>query len=483
MLPVLGQTTLSLDSCRALALRNNKQLKASATNREVALYTRKAARTSYLPKVDAVAGYEHTTKQISLLNKEQKDALGNLGSGIATEMGGSLEQVMASLVQQGILSPQSAQELGALIGSLSPSMAQAGNYLGQSIVNAFKTDTRNMYAGSVVVKQPIYMGGAITAANRMADIAEELALNNLQSKTQGTLYNIDNVYWTVVSLRQKQKLANSYRELVAKLSDDVHKMIDQGVATKADGLKVDVRVNEADIQVTQVDDGLVVAKMLLCQLCGLPLDEELTLADENGDSLNGTDDVATMISDDTEPDRPELRMLQNSIDMSREATKMLRAEYLPHVALTGGYLITNPNTFDGFQKRFSGVWNIGVLVQVPVWNWGEGKYKIRASKASVQIAQLEYDDAREKIELEVTQSRFKLSEANKRLRMAWQNIASAEENLRCATLGFREGVIESSDVLAAQTAWQLAHSQKIDAEIEVRLAKVNLERALGILKN
>ena len=124
---------------------------------------------------------------------------------------------------------------------------------------------------------------------------------------------------------------------------------------------------------------------------------------------------------------------------------------------------------------------MGVLVQIPVWNWFEGAYKVRAAKAATSMASLALSDAQEKINLQITQSRFKVKEARKRLAMAEKNISSAEENLRCAQVGFREGVIESTDVMAAQTAWQQAQSQKIDAEVELRLSQVNLEKALGIL--
>ena len=160
----------------------------------------------------------------------------------------------------------------------------------------------------------------------------------------------------------------------------------------------------------------------------------------------------------------------------------MRAEYLPHIALTGGYLISNPNLFNGFEKKFSGVWNIGVIVQIPVWNWFESSYKIKASKTATAIASLEMSDVTEKINLQVEQSRFKVNEANKRLVMATKNVANAEENLRCASVGFKEGVMESTDVMAAQTAWQAAKSQKIDAEIDVKLAQVALKKALGVLQ-
>ena len=325
------------------------------------------------------------------------------------------------------------------------------------------------------------MGGAIIAANKIADITEKMTANDLDLRTQTTLYNIDQTYWTVVSLREKEKLAISYRDLVKKLNSDIKKMIKEGVATRADGLKVDVKVNEAEMQVTQVENGLSLAKMLLCQLCGLPLDEDISLYDEHKETLHTTYS-AENIGDSITISRPELRMLQNTIDISRQNTRLIRAEYLPHIALTGGYLISNPNVFNGFQRNFSGVWNIGVLIQIPVWNWFESSYKIKASKTTTNIAMMEFNDAEEKIALQVSQSRFKVKEAYKRLAMANENIKSAEENLRCANLGFSEGVIESTDVMAAQTAWQQAQSQKIDAEVEVKLAQVNLNKALGILQ-
>ena len=462
--PVSAQQVLTLDSCRALALRNNKQLQVSRINKEMTENARKSARTQYLPKVDAIAGYSYFSREINLLSKDQKNALNNIGTTGVSLVNGDLttgiSEHLTNMVKQGTITADQAQQLGG------------------------HTDTHNIFAGSIFLRQPIYMGGGIIAANRMADIAEQMADDNITLKNQSTLYNIDQAYWTVVSLKQKQKLAYSFRDLVKKLDDDVQKMIKQGVATRADGLKVQVRVNEADMQITQVDDGLVLSKMLLCQLCGLPMDDNIVLADENKDHI---DTDASVVAESYTPDkevssRPEVRLLQKSVDLGEQNTKLVRAAFLPHLALTGGYSIANPNVFNGFQKRFSGVWNVGVTLQVPVWNWFEARYKVRASEAATNMAKVELADAQEKINLQITQSRFKVKEARKKLAMAEKNIASAEENLRCAQVGFKEGVMESTDVLAAQTAWQQAQSQKIDAQVEVKLAQVNLEKALGILQ-
>ena len=477
-----AQQTLTLDSCRAMALRNNKTLSASRLQLDMARYNKKAAKTKYLPHISALGGYELTSREISLLSKDQKSALANAGTNTTGALHNDIAGALTNLAQQGILTPEQASNLGGMFGQVGSKIGEAVNHVGQNIVDAFRTDTRQMYALSVMLTQPVYMGGAIIAANRMAAIGEEMAQNNIEASTQNTLHSIDQAYWTVVSVHQKKQLAESYLAVVKKLDDDVSKMIREGVATRADGLKVDVKVNEAEMSLTQAENGLALAKMLLCQLCGMDVDSDITLADENADNIVEQADDAQADRAVAMENRPELKLLQNSADMSRQATKLVRAAYLPQVLLTGGYVATNPNVFNGFERKLSGMWNVGVMVRVPLWNWMEGTYKVRASRIATTIVELERDDIREKIDLQVSQSQFKVKEANRRLAMAIKNVENAEENLRCANLGFKEGVIPTTDVMAAQTAWVQAQSQKIDAEVDVKMSQVNLKKALGVLQ-
>lgn len=477
-----AQQVLSLDSCRAMALRNNKTLSASRLQLDMARYTTKAAKTKYLPHVSALGGYELSSRQISLLSKNQKSALSNAGTNATGALHDDLSNALSNLAQQGVLTPEQASSLGDMFGQVGTKIGEAVNHVGQKFVDALNTNTHQMYALSVMLTQPVYMGGAITAANRMARIGEQMASNNIDATTQQTMHSIDQAYWTVVSVKHKKRLAESYLNVVKKLDDDVKKMIREGVATRADGLKVDVRVNEAEMQLTQAENGLALSKMLLCQICGLDVDSDITLADEDAENLQAMASDETATREMALENRPELKMLQNSVDLSRQSTKVIRAAYLPQVVLTGGYLATNPNVYNGFERNLSGVWNIGVMVRVPIWNWMEGTYKVRASKIATSIVELEKDDIKEKIELQVSQSKFKVKEANRRLAMATKNVENAEENLRCANLGFKEGVLQTTDVMAAQTAWMQAQSQKIDAEVDVKLSQVNLKKALGVLQ-
>ncbi len=481
-----AQRLLSLDSCRAMALRNNKELSISRVKQEVAANVRKSARTKYLPHVSALGGYEWTSREISLLSDDQKETLSNLGTSLTAGIAGQAGQALGNL-------PTGVQQLLNMIGitpeavagritSMSSGLATSLNGVGQGIVDAFHTDTRNIFAGAVVVTQPVFMGGAIIAMNKMADLGEELACNSAEQTRQQTLYSIDQTYWQVVSLRHKQKLAEGYLDLVKKLDGDVQKMIQEGVATRSEGLSVSVKVNEAEMMLTKVNDGLVLSKMLLCQLCGMPIDEQIVLTDEENETLDAVEVTPQMEVEQALENRPELRQLQNMVDMSKQMTNILKAGNLPQVMLMGGYMVSNPNLFNSFQRKFGGMWNVGVMVRVPIWNWGDVAYKVRASKGATTIARLKMDDAREKITLQVNQSNFRVQEANKKLEMAKVNIQKADENLRTANLGFREGVISTTTVMEAQTAWLQAQSQKIDAEIDVKLSQVNLQKALGTLE-
>jgi outer membrane protein TolC len=174
-------------------------------------------------------------------------------------------------------------------------------------------------------------------------------------------------------------------------------------------------------------------------------------------------------------------MLENGVQLSKQLTNLLKAGNLPMVALTGGYAVMNPTVFNGFERKLGGFWNVGVMVRVPIWNWGDVMYKVRASKGATSIANLELAEARELIELQVNQNTFRVNEANKQLTMAQTNIQRADENLRTANIGFQEGVITPATVMEAQTAWLQAQSQKIDAEIDVKLSQVDLQKSLGTL--
>lgn len=433
--------TLSLDSCRNMAIENNKGLRMADMQRQAAHYTRKSASTSYLPKISATGIYMHTGKELSLLSDEQKTTLSHIGDAIS---------------------------------------APALNSVGQGLVDALHTDTRNMAGAAVMLTQPIYMGGKIRAYNNITLLAEQIAGDRYNLRYQELIVAVDETYWNIVQLTARKRLAEGYLNLVETLDNDVDQLIGEGFATKADGLSVKVKVNEAKVSIIQVNNGIEILKMRLCELCGLPMDTAITLADENSEDLPVSDYDYT---DNTESwvNRPELSALSASVRIHDEKIKLARSEFLPTVALTGGYFANYPSVFNSFEKKFKGTWNIGVAVNIPLLTWGDRSYKTKAAKAEAAAARFEFDETREKIELQVSQNRQKVHEARELYAASLSSQAEADENLRYATLGLKEGVIPLSNVLEAQTAWLSAKANLISADIDLRLAYVYLRKSLGTI--
>ena len=474
-----AQRVLSLDSCRNMAIANNKSLLIAKERMQKAHYDRKAAFTNFLPDFSATGTYMYFSDEISLLNDGQKSALNHMGTSLQqglTQAATPIIQHIAQTNPQLAASLQQAIQSGKLDG-----MSTALNQLGNELTDALRTDTRNMWAGAVTLMQPLYMGGKIRAYHRITKFSEALARTQHDAQLQDLILNTDDAYWTVVSLSYKKKMAESFLDLVNRLDGDVEKMIREGVATKADGLTVKVKVNEAEMLLTKVDNGLALSKMVLCQLCGMDLDTKFTLTDEDRTDLQVSETVPDDAVQRAWTYRPELKSLDWANKIYEDKVRVVRSEMLPSLALTGGYLVSNPSLLNGFENKFRGMWNVGIMLSVPVFHWNEGIYKVKAAKSEVNIARLQQTEAQDKIELQVNQSLFKNTEAQKRLALSEKNMEKAEENLRYADKGFKEGVIPVTNVMEAQTAWLSAQSDRIDAQIDLKLAQTYLQKAMGTL--
>lgn len=439
-----AQRALTLEECRNLAIQNNKELQIAGEKVKMAGNEKKAALTKYFPQLSATGGYIWNQKNMNLLD------MGALSTSLGSALGSIAQLPVFGQLMEGV---NDAQHL----------------------------DIQNVWVGSVSLVQPVFMGGKIVSYNQITKYAKQLAesMNDLQ--LQDVIYKTDETYWQVISLVNKKKLADAYVDLLRKTDSDLSAMIAEGVATDADGLSVKVKLNEAEMAQTKVDNGLALSRMLLAQICGLSLEEPLSLTDENIESFPSLPTAMHADINEALTNRKELRSLDLATKIYQKKERIVLADMLPNVAVMANYLITNPNLMNGFQNEFAGMFNAGVMVKVPLSGWWEGTFKRNAARAETRIKSLEWQDAREKIELQVNQSVYKVNEANKKLIASTRNMENAEENLRHANFGFEEGVIPALNLMQAQTAWVSARSGLIDAQIDVKLTEVYLTKAMGTL--
>lgn len=450
-----AQQVLTLQDCRNLAIENNKKLKIADEEISASKAQKAEAFTKYLPGIDAAGLYLRNQKEINLLEHDAYLPVGTVGAdGNFTFRPDQLAMVNGKPVPKDYaILPKSAMTV----------------------------DDRNTALLQVGLTQPVYMGGKIRAYNQLAGLSEQLAVSGREQELQSVLLSVDEAYWQVISLVNREKLAQKYVEALQRFDRDIDIMYTTGVATKVELLTVRVKLNEAEMIRTKVENGLSLSRMLLNQLCGLRTDSIYPLKEET-DVVELTTESLPVSLEQVYAGRPEVISLELATRIYKKKEKIALSEYLPTVALMANYVTTTPSFYNGISTKFDGMWSVGVAVKAPVFHWGASRKTLRNAKARTNIVNYQLQEAKEKIELQVSQSEFKVKEVAKKLEMAGKNVEKAAENLKFANLGFQEGTIPVLNVLEAQTAWLSANAELIDTQIEAKLCRVYLQKAYGTLR-
>ena len=344
--------SFSLDSCRSLALKNNKQLMISRQGIRKAEYQKKEAFAAYLPAIDFAGGYTYNQKKISIFDSDQLLPVGSFNP-------------------QALVDPNAQKYNFGLVKNPETGLPIMVN--GQPIPEqiaiipkeAMTYDIHNVFFGAITLTQPIYMGGKIKAMNDLTGYAKQLAEDMHNNEAENVVYAVDGAYWQVVSLKAKRDLAVSFVAMLDTLDRNVGLMLEQGVATRADKLNVDVKLNQARVDLTKVENGLALSRMALAQVCGLPINSDMHLVDEPEgfrlDIATGIDGTAAITPDllqQAYQSRSDLKALESGIKVAGAQKRVALSAMLPNVALVGAYSFSNPNMFNGFSKKFSGAFSV-----------------------------------------------------------------------------------------------------------------------------
>lgn len=471
-----AQTTMTLEDFRSTALQENKTLQAAEKNKAAATELKRAAITQFFPKITANATYQWNQHDISLL---AEDALLPVGTKMANgTFGFTADQINNKWVDLGGGNYAPLDANGTPFDpTKNPEKILWKNYA-YLPKDAMEFDIHNIFVGQIGVIQPVFMGFKIREMYRLAKAAEGLESVKTENQTNDLIVEVDEDYWRVVSVLNKKKLAEHYVQLLEKLDSNVNIMYGEGVATKADTYSVRVKLNEAKMALEKATNGLELSRMALFQLCGMPLDSKVQLADSE---IKGKQIEPSSVSniDAAIDNRAEIKSLEFMDQMAKSNVNIQASKLMPNLAVNANYVITNPSVYNGFSKSFRGGFNAGVVLNIPICQWGKEVHLLRAAKYQREALQYQIEDAKNKIRLQITQQNYKIIEANKKLESAESNVTSADENLRFASDAYDEGMIGLTDLMGAQTAWLSASSEAIDASIDVVLCDLYLRKAQG----
>lgn len=475
-----SQQTLTLEECRRRALESNRGLKQAEMKRVETHNLERAALMEMLPRVSAAGEYTWTMKSVHLLSEEQEERINNMGNSVQAAVDQAVRDETSQL-------PIGGEFIGNYLANVinNSGLAEELNNVGHEITDGLNTDTRNMSVVTLTLTQPVYLGGKLIAMHRTAMLMDHLAGIEYTQKEAATLQAVDEAYWQVVSVEHKKQLAEHYAALLDTLEANVQAAVDAEVATQGDLTKVRVKRNEAQMALTKATNGLVLAKMLLAERCGMPLDTVFEV--ENGtwkEESRATVALSPLSSynytlDDVYARRSELKMLRIADSVAREGVRTAASVLKPNVVVTGGYMMSNPNVFNGFKNEWGGTPMVAVAVGIPIIH-PAGIFAVKAAKAKRREVEYQRQEAEELIALQVNKLQCEHELAYKKMAQAQSNLDMANENLRLADESFKAGVCSSSDLMMAQTAWLQAEGELLDARIDIEMTQLYLKQALGI---
>ena len=475
-LPCLART-LSLERCREMAL-NATQSQATQELKAAAEDNRKAALAAMFPRISANSAYSWTNAKMALLPAEM-----NLGAGTAiVSQDGSSQffwnegSAMGQLIQNNKDMPLVSDQIQALADASGQMIADGY----KEIYDRLNLNTSHLFVAQVGLTQPIYVGGRLAALYDLSKLAEQTVSLESDKKHDDIIVSVDEAYWRVVSVLRKQQLAEQYYNLLSQLENDVKEALAEGLVTQADLLKVTTKRGEAEVKKLQAENGLVLSKMALAQVCGLPLNEQIEVA-ENELSESLLQDTMANIQASVEQ-RTEMQILQKATEMAKVNTRLISAGLQPNIMASANYIYSNISADNGLNSDWKGkgFFTAGVVVNIPLMH-ADDIYRLKAAKHTERAAQLKEEEMRELLTLQTTQATQKLTEAQQKIALAQLNQNNAAEVLRMAQESYEAGMITASELMQAQTAWLAAASDLVDAQIEAKNTETQVRKYLGKL--
>jgi outer membrane protein TolC len=459
-----AQQKLSLAQCREMALQNNKASAIAEKTENKITYESKSYFANFFPKISLTGLYLFSNTSV-----DKTIEGGYLPTYVPDPATGQLKPNIATM-----------PDGNPIIGADGNPVFKEYAYFPDMPLNL---KLNGLYTAGIQAEQPLYTGGKIMAAYKMSLIGKDIARLNRNLTRAEIIVQTDEAYWTHLKTIELKKVALAFQKVVAELRHDVQNAYETGMKPKNDVLKVQVQVNRAELQLLQAENAIRLSRMNLCQTLGLPLTTDIAVSETLDDDEYFRRDVAsnsaTMSNTVDYTARPEYSILEKQIELKNRQVKLVQSEFLPNVGLLAHYGYTHGLNFNGAPLFNRMSFYAMISVKIPIFHWGEGINKVRAAKAERQIMKLQRDNLSEKMNMEAVRALNKCDESELEVALTLRSLEEAEENMKTSRNRYEAGMETLANYLEAQTLWQQAWMEMVNAKIEQRLNVTYYLKATG----
>ena len=347
---------------------------------------------------------------------------------------------------------------------------------------------RGAYMAGLTLTQPIYTGGKISAGRQMARLGRQIADQQLRMTRMDVLVDADNAYWSYIAVRRKVRMLESYSTQMDTIYKQTSSAVAAGMAIENDLLRIEAKRTEIEYQLQRARNGADLCRMALCNVIGAPFDTAI----EPTDTTFNIESPTAMSLDIAR--RPEVGLLEKQIDVNMQRIRDARSEMLPTVGLSAGYSYYGNIKLKGFADMGNGTTvpytqefrdGIGIAmlaVKIPIFHWGESRKKLHKARYELDNSQLELQRNMRLMSIEAQQAVQNVEDGYRMIHTAESGLRQAEENLRVMRNRYAAAMSPLTDLLDAQSQWQQAQSNLIEAQTQYMIYRTDYLRATGQLE-
>ena len=342
---------------------------------------------------------------------------------------------------------------------------------------------KNAFNTYVTISQPIVNESArrqIKAAKLQNAIG---GLNTKDYKSNLTL-EVSVVYLKILLIQESIRLNEQSLKRNDRSLADSRSLYAQGKSLKIDTLRNFILVENLKTTLAALENQHRVSILHLKQILGLEAQTEVTLSD----SLKHEVEVRYFIAvdksyQDVFTNRPDIQQKQLNIELSRNLLRQTRAMRMPTISLVGAYQIQAQADNIKFESyRWPKTSFVGLQANIPLFSGNRINSKIRQSTIQLEKSELEYADAKDKTETEIATLENNLKEVFQRLTTQQKTVEAAQMNFKIVNDRYQNGLSSRLELSDAELALTEAKMNQLNSIYNVKIAKLQLDKALGLLQ-
>lgn len=371
-----------------------------------------------------------------------------------------------------------------------PSLKLSGSYSRLSPVDPFmismgptkitiSPSILNNYQARLTLSQPLFTGYRLSGSSEMMEFAAAASEEDLHRDQSQLVLDITSSYWSYYKAMEfKRSVGENLGQMAAHLAD-IQNMMQQGLATNNDVLKVKVQLNNVELMYMDAENAVQLALLGLNSTLGLSLNTDVEITSKP--EFKAIDIAAPQaLIEQALSSRPEVKGMELRVKVSEASVTVARSAWYPQLAATANYLYARPNAriFPSVDK-FNGTWDVGISLGFDIWNWQTAAHQSAQARASLEQSQAGLTQLKDGITLDVTSSYLSAMKAKHKVGKAEEGVGQAKENYRITNSKFKSGLVINSELLDAENALLQANINHTSAVVDYLLAAAKLQRAIG----